>query len=228
MISVILPTRNDELALAHALAALVPAAADGLVREVIIADGGSTDGTLEVADAAGCRILLGEGTLGESLAAAAAGARSDWLLFLSPRSVLEPGWQNEAHDFMERIAMAGRGGERAAVFRHARPGFGLGSRLAELGSALRSRLFAAPYLEEGLLVPAGLYRQLGGHRPLTGMVEVDLARRIGRRRLVFLRSRAVLREEGARGGAVRGLRNTACLALYVLRLPPGWIGRLAA
>lgn len=228
MISVIVPTRNDELALAHSLAALVPAAADGLVREVIVADAGSQDGSLEVADAAGCRILNGGGTLGEDLAAAAALARSEWLLFLSPQAVLEQGWQNEAHDFMERIAMSGRGGERAAVFRHARPEYGFGARVAEWGSALRSRWLAAPYLEEGLLVPASLYRELGGHRAQEGMVEVDLARRIGRGRLVFLRSRAVARADAARRGKAGGLRNTACLALFVLRLPPGWIGRIAA
>lgn len=228
MISVILPTRNDELALAHALAALVPAAADGLVREVIVADRGSSDGTLQVADAAGCRVNESGGPLGEDLAAAARLARSDWLLFLAPQAVLEPGWQAEAQDFMERIAMSGLGGERAGVFRHARPEFGVGARLAEWGSALRSRLFAAPSLEEGLLIPTRLYRELGGHRPLDALSEVDLTRRIGRGRLVFLRARAVARAEGKDRGVIRGLRNTLCLTLFMLRLPPRWIGRLAA
>jgi glycosyltransferase involved in cell wall biosynthesis len=228
MISVILPTRNDEVALAYALAALVPAAAEGFVREAIIADGGSDDGSLEVADAAGCRFYRGSGRLGEDLAAAAAIARSEWLLFLSPRTALEPAWQREAGDFIERVAMS-PGGERAAVFRHARSEYGMGARLAEGLAALRTRLFAAPYLEEGLLISAALYRELGGHRPLPGMVEADLARRIGRRRLVFLRSRAILRADASRpGGAARGLRNTCCLALFVLRVPTGWIGRLAA
>ena len=43
MISVIIPTLNSEIVLAHTLAALVPAAAEGVVREVIVVDGGSSD-----------------------------------------------------------------------------------------------------------------------------------------------------------------------------------------
>jgi hypothetical protein len=60
------------------------------------------------------------------------------------------------------------------------------------------------------------------------MADVDLARRIGGARLTVLRSRAVVRGESARSGLFRSMRNAACLALFVLRLPPGFIGRLAA
>ena len=52
MISVIIPTLNAESGLAAALSALVPAMVDGLVREVIVVDGGSTDRTLAIADTA--------------------------------------------------------------------------------------------------------------------------------------------------------------------------------
>jgi glycosyltransferase involved in cell wall biosynthesis len=193
MISVILPTHNDELALAHALAALVPAAADGMVREVIVVDCGSTDGTIAVADAAGCRILDGTGVRGTDLAAGAAKARSDWLLFLSPEVMLEPGWQREAREFIDRLAMAGGANDRAAAFRHANAGFGWRARFSEVRASVRSRLLASPSLKEGLLVPAALYRAVGGHRPKLGNIEGDLARRIGRGRLSFLRARAVSR-----------------------------------
>lgn len=228
MISVILTTRNDEMRLAYALAALVPAAAEGVIREVIIADAGSTDGTVEVADAAGCRIVSGSGHVGADLAAAAALARSEWLLFLTPRAMLEPGWQNEVREFIERLAMAGNGSSRAAVFRHARAGFGFRERLAEFGASLRAHLLATPYPEEGLLVPAALYREIGGHRPLHSMAELDLVRRIGRSRLSFLRSRAVLRSDSEPAGAGRSLRQAACLALVVLHVPTGFISRLTA
>jgi len=88
------------------------------------------------------------------------------------------------------------------------------------------RLFAAPYLDEGLLVSARLYREIGGHRPLPGIADVDLGRRIGRRRLSFLRSRAVLRGDAPEraGGA---LPSAARLALMVLRVPPQLIARRA-
>ena len=182
MISVILTTRNDELPLAHALAALVPAAADGMVREVIVVDNGSTDGTIAVADAAGCRIVAGGGEKGADLARGAGLARSDWLLFLSPEVMLEPGWQREARDFIDRLAHAG---------------FGWRARASEMHAALRARLLAAPLPEQGLLVPASLYRAVGGHRAGARMAESDLGRRIGRGRLSFLRARAISRGAAA-------------------------------
>lgn len=218
MISVILATRDDETALAHALAALVPAAADGLLREAIIVDGGSRDGTALVADAAGCRFIAGEGVLGRDLARGAAAARSDWLLFLSPHVLMEPAWQREVSDFIERVRLSGDP-RRVGIFRGARAAFGVRPRLAEMGAALRLRCFAAPYLEEGLLISARFYRELGGHRDGSDFVDVDLARRIGRRRMSCLRARAFLRSEGA-----PPQRGNWRLALFLIGLLPRRIG----
>ena len=57
MISVVIPTLNAERRLAACLTALVPAAVDGFVCEVIVADGGSTDRTALVADQAGATFI---------------------------------------------------------------------------------------------------------------------------------------------------------------------------
>ena len=80
MITAIIETRNDEVALAHALAALVPAATEGVIRDVIVIDHGSDDGTLVVADAAGCTIV-DAGAEDDAQRAAVEQARGDWLLF---------------------------------------------------------------------------------------------------------------------------------------------------
>jgi glycosyltransferase involved in cell wall biosynthesis len=56
-LAVVIPTFNESGHLPLTLAALVPAAVDGLVREVVISDGGSSDGTLEAADEAGAKIV---------------------------------------------------------------------------------------------------------------------------------------------------------------------------
>src|SRR5262249_58559561 len=55
MLSVIIPTLDCERLLVPTLASLVSGAAVGTVRDVIVADGGSRDATLEVADMAGLR-----------------------------------------------------------------------------------------------------------------------------------------------------------------------------
>jgi len=57
MISVIIPTLDVERELAATLTALVPASIEGVVREVIIVDGGSSDATLKIAYDAGARKL---------------------------------------------------------------------------------------------------------------------------------------------------------------------------
>ncbi len=49
MITVVIPALNAEATLPATLTALVPAALEGLVREVIVVDGGSVDRTVEVA-----------------------------------------------------------------------------------------------------------------------------------------------------------------------------------
>lgn len=227
MITAIIATRDDEEDLAHALAALAPAAMEGIVRDAIIVDAGSRDGTLEVADEAGCALVKGSGR--EALMRAADIARGDWLLFLSPVSVLEPGWQSEALGFVDRAFMAGDARTKAATFRLRRPEAGVRARIAEAVARFRTRVFAAPYGEQGLLVSRALYRALGGHRDLAAMADVDLARRIGRRRLTLLRAHALVRRpDGGGPGVARAARNAACLMLFVLRLPPRLIGWLAA
>ena len=86
MISVVIATHNDERTLGQCLAALVSAAIDGLVREVILADAGSTDDTLEIADDAGARVARGD------LDAAIAMARNDWLLIVAADHLAPEGW----------------------------------------------------------------------------------------------------------------------------------------
>lgn len=87
MLSAIIPTLNSEEDLQVLLAALVPAAVDGLVREVICADGGSTDATGVICEDAGAKLIAG------GLVAAAQAARNDRLLILPADLRLAPGWE---------------------------------------------------------------------------------------------------------------------------------------
>ncbi len=90
MISVLIPTLNDADHLVAVLSPLVPASMEGLIRELIIVDAGSSDATLEIADDAGARTYrAGEGDLAQAIAQ----ARGPWLLLLDPNVVLEPGWE---------------------------------------------------------------------------------------------------------------------------------------
>jgi rSAM/selenodomain-associated transferase 2 len=227
MISVVIPTLNAESGLAASLSALVTATVEGLVREVIVVDGGSSDRTLVIADQAGARIVTSERGRGRQLAAGAAVARFPWLLFLHADTVLDPGWEREVAALIERVEVGERP-ETAAAFRFALDDLGVLPRMLEAGVGLRSSLLRLPYGDQGLLVPRRLYESIGGFRELPLMEDVDIIRRLGRRRTMILRTRAVTSAVRFRrdGYVPRITRNLTCLALFYLRVPPHLIARL--
>src|SRR4029077_10629645 len=215
MISVVIPAYNAETTLGPTLAALVSAVVDGIVQEAILVDGGSSDETCAIAEAAGTRLIRMKLGRGMQLHAGANAAPGGWLLFLHADTVLEPGWANEAEGFMERVA-SGRRPTAAAAFRFALDDDGMMPRLLEWLVALRCFLFALPYGDQGLLISRKLYRELGGFRPMPLMEDVDLMRRLKRRQLVMLHSRAMTSSVRYRSGGyvARSLRNFCCIVLY--------------
>jgi rSAM/selenodomain-associated transferase 2 len=227
MISVVVPTLNSEAGLPATLAALVTAAVDGLVREVIVVDGGSRDGTAAIADQTGARLIVSARGRGNQLAAGAREARFPWLLFLHADTVLEDGWEREVIAFLSRVEEGGRA-LGAAAFRFALDDQGARPRLLERLVALRCAMLGLPYGDQGLLVPKRLYEALGGYRPMLLMEDVDFVRRLGRRRITMLRARALTSAERFQreGYWRRSARNLLCLTLYLLHVPLGTIHRL--
>lgn len=227
MISVVIPTLNAEAGLTATLTALVPATVQGIIREVIIADGGSGDGTSDITDVAGAKFVRSETGRGVQLAAGAEEARSKWLLFLHADTVLQPGWEVEAAKLMERVDMGDRP-PTAGAFSFKLDDFGAMPRMLEWVVGLRCALFNLPYGDQGLLIPKQLYNSVGGYNSIPLMEDVDLVRRLGRKRLVMMRSKAVTSAERYKsdGYVPRVARNAACLSLYYLGFPPGKIVRL--
>jgi len=226
MISAVIPTLNSESELARSLAALVPGVVDGVVREVIIADCGSRDETVQIADAVGATFIRAAKGRGPQLAEGARAAKGDWLLFLHADTVLEHDWHREAERFLEETARNGR--PQAGAFRFALDDRGFRPRYLEAMVSLRCALLRLPYGDQGLLISRAHYERLGGFRDLPLMEDVDLVRRIGRRDLCFLRSRATTSASRYRRGGYFGrmLRNLSCLALYYLHVPPRYIVKL--
>ena len=186
MISVVIATRDSERQLVATLAALVPGALAGLVREVIVADGGSRDGTAVVADVAGCRFLAAAASLGARLKSSAEIARAPWLLFLAPGTVPDAMWVEETSRFVQEAELGQHMDAQAAVFRRAAGG---GRSLMGEALALLAAAFGAlPRPGQGLIISKRFYDRLGGHRADHADPERDLLRRIGRRRLVRLGS----------------------------------------
>ena len=227
MISVVIPTLDAETCLPDTLSALIPATVDGIVREVIVVDGGSHDRTRDIADAAGAGVIVSEAGRGSQLAAGAERARHPWLLFLNADTVLAQGWEREATQFMERVD-TGKCKPAAAAFTFALDDEGLAPRCLEGLVRLRCLALGLPYGDQGLLITRRLYDEVGGHRELPLMEDLDLVRRLGRGRVKLLRTRAVTSAQQYRheGYLRRALKSQTFRMLYALNVPPARISRL--
>jgi rSAM/selenodomain-associated transferase 2 len=221
-LSVVIPTLDA----AHRLEAALSAVGrpGETIDEIIVVDGGSADGTRDVARRLGATCLPAERGRGRQMSRGADHAAGDWLLFLHADTVLASGWQAEADTFMADPANL----ERAAVFRFALDDGAPQARRLERAVAWRTQVLGLPYGDQGLLIAYRFYRSLGGFRPLPLMEDVDLVRRIGARRIVPLAAAAITSAERWRrdGWYRRSAINLACLGLYAAGVPPHLIRRL--
>lgn len=220
-LAVIIPTLDAAAHLPRTLAALAPGR--DLIAEVLVVDGGSRDHTASVAEEGGATVLTAARGRGSQLAAGGAAAGGAWLLFLHADTILAADWADAVRRFI-----AEGNARRAAVFRLALDDPDPRARRVERLANWRARVLGLPYGDQGLLIAASFYRQLGGFRPLPLMEDVDLARRIGRRRLTLLPSDALTSAARYRRGGwwLRPLRNLSILGLYYLGVPPDRLRRL--
>lgn len=218
MLSVIIPTLNAADGLARAIESLP----QDFAGEILISDGGSLDGTQPLARSLDTRVIEGPAGRGGQLMRGCAAARGDWFLFLHADSVLTPAAAAEmaAH-------MAG-GADLAAVPAFALDDSGSAARWLERVVRWRCRLLALPYGDQGLLISRALYDRVGGFRDMPLMEDVDMVRRIGRRRLRFLDGAVITsaRRYVRDGYLRRMLRNAGCLSLYFVGMPPARIRRI--
>src|ERR1700724_2774991 len=188
MLSVITPPEGVEQPAVATLAALVPGAAAGVVREVLLVDRAGTGVIERVADVTGCRFLPSQGTRAAAMAAGARTSRSPWLMFLHAGAVLDSGWIEETSQFIQGVRNSGR--PRAGIFRYAR------SPYADTGfrDSLKfvARMIAGPSADQGLLIARDHYDRLGGYRPDSRRSEARLLRQLGRSARTTLRSRIMV------------------------------------
>ena len=174
-LSVVIATRNEAARLPALLAQL--AAAPALVREVLVVDGGSADGTGWLARLAGARHLCTEPGRGVQLGRGAAAAEGPWLLLLHADVRLPQGWAERVRRSLARPGAAERAWYFELAIASSRPEL----RLLELAVRLRSRWCQLPYGDQGLLLHRDLYAAVGGMRPLPLMEDLDLVERLRRR-----------------------------------------------
>lgn len=217
-ISVVIPTLNASGVLAGCAASLMEGLEAGIIRELIVSDGGSSDETRRVADDIGATWVDGPASRGGQLRRGCLEAKGEWLLVLHADTQLEAGWSDVVAAHMTT------GG--AGYFRLAFGTGGLPARIVAGWANLRSRLFGLPYGDQGLLITRALYDAVGGYLDMPLMEDVALARTL-KGRLHGLEARAVTsaaKYEHA-GWLRRGARNLWILARYFMGVP---VDQLAA
>lgn len=213
-LSIIIPTVDEENALALLLTDL---RALTTPHELIVSDGGSADGTLDVARAAGAHVACSARGRGTQLAAGARLARGDMLCFLHADVRLD------AKAIAELDRAAGFTMDRAAVFHLRIAAQGIVYRLIELmANHVRTRVLRLPYGDQGLVVSRDMYDAVGGYPALPLMEDVELVRSL--RRLAPLRvfdaSLLVSARRWERDGPWRRtFRNWAMMLAYSLGMP---------
>ncbi|MBO9401207.1 TIGR04283 family arsenosugar biosynthesis glycosyltransferase [Shimia sp. R9_3] len=214
-LSVIIPTLNAEKALPACLGALYAGVSAGILRELIVVDGGSEDQTLAIADEVGAKIIRTPPSRGGQLRQGGELATGDWLLFVHADTVLSENWVEAVE---ARLGQSDKAGWFTLAFDTPGPA----GRFVAGWANLRSQVFGLPYGDQALLISRRLYGQLGGYDDIPLMEDVALARRLGRKRLVRLDSIATTSAEKYRrqGWLRRGRRNLLTLLRYFLGAKP--------
>ncbi len=214
-LSVVIPALESSAGLSSLLPALA-----GRAGEIRVVDGGSQDraATAACAEKHGAGFMSAPRGRGTQLRAGCARSSGAWLLILHADSSLPATWADEVRAFIavpEHV-------QRAACFRLAFDDGSWPARRTAFLANLRTRVLALPYGDQGLLISRALLDAVGGFRDVPIMEDVDIVRRIGRRRLRVLKG--VIRTSADRyrrdGWLRRSLRNLWCLALWFGGVPP--------
>lgn len=217
-LSVVMPVLNAQVALSRSLPPLTEGLETGLIRDLVLSDGGSDDATLRIADAAGATVVRGPASRGGQLRRGAAAAQGDWLLFLHADTVLPPGWPKTV---LERMN-AGPPGYFGLRFDSG----GAAALICAGWANLRSRVFRLPYGDQGLLISRRDYDATGGYKDMPLMEDVAMARTLGRRlRGLPLKVTTSAARYERDGWLRRGASNLLLLSRYLAGADPVSLAR---
>lgn len=170
-LSIIIPTLNERGNLERLLGEITSQAEPA---EIVVADGGSDDGTDAVARAAEVSLVRCARGRGRQLAAAAAAAQGDILLFLHADSQLGAGALTAI-----RQALAARPDAVGGNFRILFDGDQRFDRWLERAYAWW-RGHGIYYGDSGIFVRRAIHDAIGGMRPIALMEDYDFVRRLER------------------------------------------------
>lgn len=219
-LSVVIPTLDAAAELSDTLAALMPGVQAGLIRELVISDGGSADETVRIAEEVGAVVVTGAAGRGGQLRRGVAAAQGAWLLLLHADTQLSPGWVGAVERHMETAP------DRAGYFRLSFRGGGRSGRIVAAWANWRSRVLGLPFGDQGLLLTKAALEAIGGVPDLKLMEDVALARALrGKLAMLYADARTSPVRYEAEGWTRRGARNLGLQFRFAMGADPERLAR---
>ena len=220
-LAVVIPTLNEATRLPFLLSDLE---ALSVPAEIVVADGGSTDGTRTGVERAGARLVTAPRGRASQLQAGAHASHAPWLLFLHADTRIG----EHAVRALEVFLAHANGGD-AAYFGISFEGDDWFWRFLEFGQRLRERMYGLVYGDQGLIVSRHAFNAVGGFPPWPLMEDVGLFDRLKRHgvrpRRLDARILTSPRRYETEGRWFGWLRNASLIALYRLGVSPERLAR---
>lgn len=217
-VSVIIPTLNEQSRIEETLACV----SRSVPHEIIVADGGSTDRTCEIARSMGVHVLSAPKGRGSQMNLGAEAATGEFLLFLHADTT-------PPEDFPQIIAeILNRPNTAAGAFRFSLAGDLGASALIESLVNLRCRFFGTPYGDQGIFIRRSMFMNLGGFPDWPVMEDIHLIRKARKAGTIRIAKETALTSprRWENGGLARTfIRHQMMLILYRSGLPFRLISR---
>jgi rSAM/selenodomain-associated transferase 2 len=208
---------DEKVALGRHLPHVLP-----LAQELVVSDGGSTDGSAAISRALGVTVVTGSPGRGPQLNRGAEVINAEILLFLHADTLLP----SSAPDLIRTAWSSGAvGGGFLLSFDNRRLRFSLAASLINA----RTRATRLPLGDQAQWVRRDVFHRLGGYRDWPILEDLDFARRMKRMGRVTILPASVV--TASRRYATRGLFRTAfnnwlIWALFALGVSPHRLERL--
>lgn len=210
-ISIIIPTFNEEVMISQCLETVV----DNPGIEVIVADGGSSDRTVEIAGQhSDVKVVFSDKGRSIQMNKGAEYASGKILLFLHADCVLPGDVILNVRKVFESSSYVG-GAFQIRLLSDKFP-----FRLIEKGINFRSKILKLPYGDQGLFVKRSVFEEMGGFRTMQVCEDLDFVNRLKKQgRIVIYDERifSSVRRWENHGILRTSLRNQSLLVAYILR-----------
>lgn len=214
-ITVVIPTLNEEASLGDTLGCVYSHAS---VRpEVVVADGGSHDGTCAIARRRGARVVCTNGGRAKQLNLGARSGACETILFLHADTCPPVHYDRE----IERVLTVPRTSVGAFRLRIGQAPVGL-MRIVQTVANLRARVLCTPYGDQGLFVRRNVFESVGGYPDMPFLDDYEMVRRLrrnGRVRIAQSAVRTSSRRWDVLGVVPTTVINQCIIVAYHLGIP---------